>query len=134
MRGVHLLRANLSYAFVIVLCVLTCPPSLVRAGAADVMVKLSGNHPTDIVGEPSGRIAPQRMLTMTIALKLRDLEGLKRLLSEQQNPSSPSYHRWLTPQEFSARSGPDPAQFKAVRDWLVAQEFVIVSSSLERRS
>jgi subtilase family serine protease len=109
---------------------------LAGADAADAqeMIKLTGNHPTDIVGKPTGRIAAGRMLTMTITLKVRDPAALQRLLAEQQDPSSPNYHRWLTPQEFSARFGPDPAQFKAVRDWLVAREFEIVSSSLEQRS
>jgi subtilase family serine protease len=98
------------------------------------MVKLTGNHPAGLAGEPAGRIDPQRMLTMTVTLKLRDPEALNRQISEQQNPSSPSYHQWLTPQEFSARFGPDPAQFKAVKDWLAGQGFEITSSSLEQRS
>lgn len=101
---------------------------------AEEMVPLVGNHPTQITAKPTGEIAPDRMLTMTIALKLRDAEGLKRLLAEQQDPNSPNYHRWLTPQEFSTRFGPDPAQFEAVRDWLIRQEFEIVSSNLEQRA
>ena len=109
---------------------------LIFGGAPDAqdMVKLTGNHPADIAGQPAGSIAPERMLTMMITLKLRHPEELDRLLSEQQNPSSPDYHRWVTPQEFSARFGPDPAQFKAVRDWLVAQGFEVTSSSPEQRS
>jgi subtilase family serine protease len=118
------------------LTVLTCTLFVARASAPDAqeMMKLTGNHPTNIVGEPTAPIAPERMLTMTVTLKVRDPEGIQRLLSEQQNPSSPSYHRWLRPEEFSARFGPDPAQFKAVRDWLVAQGFEIVASSTEQRS
>jgi subtilase family serine protease len=109
---------------------------LTCAGAPDAqdMVKLIGNHPTGIAGQPTGSIAPEPMLTMMITLKVRDPEALNRLLSEQQNPSSPDYQRWLTPQEFSTRFGPDPAQFKAVRDWLVAQGFEVTSSSVENRS
>jgi len=101
---------------------------------AEEMVQLSGNHPSRIVGSPTGEIDPHRMLTMTITVKVRDPEGLNRLLSEQQNPNSPNYQKWLTPQEFSARFGPDPAQFKAVRDWLIRQEFEIVSSNPDQRS
>lgn len=116
--------------------ILTCAWLLIWGGisAAEEMVQLTGNQPTGIVGEPTGEIAPDRMLTMTITLKLRDPEGLNRLLSEQQDPGSPNYHRWLTPQEFSARFGPDPAQFNAVRDWLIRQEFEIVSSEPDQRS
>jgi subtilase family serine protease len=118
------------------LSVLICLLLLTCTDAPDAqdMVKLTGNHPTDIAGKPTGSIDPERMLTMMITPKVRDPEALNRLLSEQQNPSSPNYHRWLTPQEFSAHFGPDPAQFKAVRDWLVAQGFEVVSSSVEHRS
>lgn len=127
-----MLSRNRSAASLLGLIVLT----MARAGPAQTqgMVKISGNHPTAIAGQPAGRIDPGRMLTMAINFKLRDHQSLNRLLSEQQDPSSPNYHRWLTPQEFSARFGPDPAQFKAVRDWLAAQGFEIVSSSIERRS
>jgi len=104
------------------------------ASHAQVMIKLSGNHPTGITSQPTGPIDPDRMLSMAITLKLRDQAALNLLLAEQQDPSSPNYHRWLTPQEFSARFGPDPVQFKAVQDWLVAQGFEIVSSSQQRRS
>lgn len=127
-----MLRPNSGIASIVGLVVLAAA----RVGAADAqdMVKISGNHPTAIAGEPSGRIDPGRMLTMAINFKLRDHQSLNRLLSEQQDPSSPNYHRWLTPQEFSARFGPDPARFKTVRDWLAAQGFEIESSSIERRS
>ncbi len=50
------------------------------------MVQLSGNHPTGIVGEPTGEIAPDRTLKMTITLKVRDPEALNRLLSEAAGP------------------------------------------------
>ncbi len=98
------------------------------------MVKLTGNHPANIVGEPTGSIDPKRILTMMITLKVRDQEALNRFLSEQQDPSSANYHKWLTPQEFSARFGPDPAQFQALRDWLTAQGLEVVSSSPQQRS
>ena len=118
------------------LVVLTCAWLLALMGIsiAEEMVQLAGNRPAGIMGEPTGQIAPDRMLTMTITLKVRDPEGLNRLLAEQQDPNSPNYHRWLTPQEFSARFGPDPVQFKAVRDWLIRQEFEIVSSNPDQRS
>ncbi len=127
---------NKSIASISSVSVLTGALLLACTGASDAheMVKLSGNHPTAIAGQPTGRIDPDRMLTMTVTLKLRDQQALNRLLSEQQNPASPNYHRWLTPQEFSARFGPDPAQFKAVQDWLKAQGFEIASSSRQRRS
>jgi pseudomonalisin len=118
--------ASLSIAVLLMVC----------KGPADAeeMVKLAGNHPTDIAGEPAGPIDPARTVSMAITLKLRDPQGLQRLLSEQQDPASPNYRRWLTPREFSQRFGPDPAELKAVEQWLAGQGFEIVSASIERRS
>jgi subtilase family serine protease len=115
---------------------LLCIGVLIGFGApgAEEMVQLSGNHPIGIVGEPTGDIAPERTLKMTITLKLSDPDALNRLLSEQQDPASPNFHRWLTPQQFNAQFGPDPVQFKAVHDWLAANEFEIVAENLEQRS
>ncbi len=115
--------------------ILACLVVLVSAMAeAQNTVKLSGNHPTTIPGKPAGPIDPRRTLSMSVTLGLRDAQGLQRLLSEQQDPGSPNYRRWLTPQEFASHFGPDPAQFNAVRDWLVEQGFEIESASLQRRS
>jgi subtilase family serine protease len=119
----------LTYALLLAFMVL-----LMGISIAEEMVRISGNHPVGIVGAPIGPIAPDRMLTMTITLKPRDPEGLSRLLAEQQDPNSPNYHRWLTPQEFNTRFGPDPAQFNAIRDWLIKQEFEIVSSNPDQRT
>jgi subtilase family serine protease len=101
---------------------------------AQDMVQLTGNHPTAITAEPAGPIAPDRVLKMTITVKVRNPAALDRFLAEQQDPNSPNYQKWLTPQEFAERFGPDPAQFKALRDWLVEQEFKIVSADLAQRS
>src|SRR5947199_5819036 len=32
-------------------------------------------------------------------------KALSELLSEQRDPSSPNYHKWLTPEEFAGRFG-----------------------------
>jgi|SRR5579875_2849158 subtilase family serine protease len=129
-------RWNRSSAWALTVGVLAGVLLLVCSPASDAheTVKLRGNHPTAIAGRPTGRIDPQRMLTMTMSLKLRDPQALSRLLSEQQDPSSPNYHRWLTPQQFAARFGPEPAQFKALKDWLKKQGFEVVSSSGQRRT
>ncbi len=35
--------------------------------------------------------------------------GLDALLGEQQNPLSPYYHQWLTPEQYGKRFGWTPA-------------------------
>ena len=40
---------------------------------------------------------------------------LAQLLEDQQNPASPQYHAWLTPEEFGDRFGPGANDLGRVR-------------------
>jgi subtilase family serine protease len=51
--------------------------------------------------------------------------ALNTLLQEQQDPSSPNYHAWLTPEEFADRFGLDPTDVDTVVSWLQSQGFTI---------
>ena len=68
---------------------------------------------------------------MSVTLALRNREQLQQLLADLQNPSSPDYHRFLTPKEFADRFG--PTDFAEVRDWLTAQGFHVTSTDVARR-
>src|SRR5690349_16881501 len=46
---------------------------------------------------------------------------LDQLLAAQQNPSSPDYHRWLTPDDFADRFGLSTADHSRVISWLNSQ-------------
>jgi len=50
---------------------------------------------------------------------------LEQLLEDLQNPGSPNYHRWLTPQEYAERFGLSNADIEKVRGWLESQGFQI---------
>ena len=49
-------------------------------------------------------------------MALRNSGDLARLIAAQQDPASPEYHRWLTPDEFTSRFGPTDATSRASRD------------------
>ena len=61
-----------------------------------------------------------RISRAVLVLHLRDQAGLSRLLAAQQDPSSPDYRRWLTPDEFGARYGATDADISALRAHLEA--------------
>src|SRR5579885_1347737 len=44
--------------------------------------------------------------------------ALEQMIREQQEPSSPNYHRWLTPEEFGDGYGLALSDLSAVEDWL----------------
>jgi subtilase family serine protease len=59
---------------------------------------------------------------------------LKALIAAQQNPASPSYHQWLTPDQFAARFGMADSDLSAVESWLQQQGFAIDSVTRSRNA
>jgi hypothetical protein len=51
--------------------------------------------------------------------------ALDQLLAAQTSPSSPSYHHWLTPQQFAATYGATDEQIAATTGWLQSQGLTV---------
>jgi subtilase family serine protease len=68
---------------------------------------------------------PDEYLEMSVTLRLRDADQLAALIAEQQDPASPRYHRWLTPDAFDARFAPIPQEYGAVVGWLQSEGFAV---------
>lgn len=58
--------------------------------------------------------------------------ALIALLDQQQDKSSPNYHKWLKPEEFGKRFGPADADIQAVTAWLRTHGFQIGNVSKGR--
>ena len=69
--------------------------------------------------------ASDESLHMSVTLRLRQTDVLAALISAQQDPQSPDYHRWLTPDEFAARFAPAVEDYRAVADWLQHEGFTL---------
>ena len=50
---------------------------------------------------------------------------LDQLLTDQQNPSSPIFHQWLTPEEFGDRFGLSASDYAKAATWLQSEGFAI---------
>jgi subtilase family serine protease len=59
--------------------------------------------------------------------------AFQQTLEDLHTPGSPSYHRWLTPQEIGDRFGPAGADMDAVVGWLSASGFSVSRVSKARR-
>ncbi len=68
-----------------------------------------------------------RMEKIILSLKLApDAKAkLDELILQQQDLTSPNYHRWLTPLEFQERFAPTSKSVDLVSDWLVSNGFQI---------
>ncbi len=65
-------------------------------------------------------------MVFSVWLGWRNTAVLDGTLAAQYDPTSPWYHRWLSPAAFHARYSPSPAQVAAVRSWLADAGFDIV--------
>ena len=59
---------------------------------------------------------------------------LDQLLEQQQNPSSPNYHKWLTPEQYADRFGMNPNDLAKVSAWLQSRGFQNITISRSRTS
>jgi len=70
-----------------------------------------------------GRAAAADALEMSLTLQLQHGDELQALLSALQQPGSPTYHRWLSSAEFTARFAPSAIEYESVATWLEQQGF-----------
>ena len=91
------------------------------------LVTLHGNvHPLARSEFDQGVIDFSRPVTRMLLLLQRSPEqeaALDKLMEEQQTPSSPNYHKWLTPAELGAQFGPADADIQTIQNWLSSQGF-----------
>jgi pseudomonalisin len=85
-------------------------------------VTLTGNrHPLAIEEYSTGQMSPEkRMEHMVLVLRGNaEQEAALDLLTEgQQDPDSPYYHQWLTPEDFAERFGASAGDVRQIGQWL----------------
>ena len=80
-----------------------------------------------------GQLPATQTLRFDIVLPLRDRAGLQNFVQEVQDPTSPSYHQFLTPQEVTARFGPSQEDWDALVAFAKASGFEIINGTREER-
>lgn len=125
-------------------------PFLARLGCAVLLATLTSmfiyhSNPVSAVSQTGRHILPsraiatlkrykstqetskQKQLQLSISLNLRNRAGLDALIAAQNDPKSPSYHHYLTPQQFTADFGPTQATVESVVSYLKGQGLTITS-------
>jgi hypothetical protein len=75
-------------------------------------------------GRVSGSQVFHRMVLMLQRSPAQET-ALQQLLAEQQDPTSPLYHQWLTPAQFGQRFGVSDNDLAKITGWLQAQGFTV---------
>jgi kumamolisin len=79
-----------------------------------------------------GRLTADKPMRLVLVLPLRNQATLDQFLKELYDPSSPSYRKYLTVEEFTARFGPTQRDYETVRRWAETNGFTIVGTSRNR--
>src|SRR5271163_157303 len=62
-----------------------------------------------------------KVMTMELEFAQRNQAELDKLMAEINDPHSPRYQQWITPEEMHTHFGETQAQFGAVAQWLQSQ-------------
>lgn len=113
--------------------------ALVLAGtsmaASDPSVALTDNvNPATAHSHRLGDVAPNQQFPITVALKPHDAAGLDRFLAAVNDPKSPEYHHYLSPQQYVDRFAPTQADVDAVTAYLKRQGITVTGVSANRQS
>lgn len=71
------------------------------------------------------RDLPMERMLLVLNRSAAQETALETLLAAQQNPSSPQFHKWLTPQEFGQQFGAADQDIQTVTAWLESHGFQI---------
>ena len=132
------------------LSVLVCPlQSLAQTPAQNRVTQainngdlavLKGNRPGFARAEFDRGPVEGAMRLTGVSLNFRPSQAqqaeIDQLLEQQQTPGSPSYHKWITPDQYAARFGMSASDLNKITAWLQAQGFtgITVSRSHNRIS
>ena len=72
---------------------------------------------TSSIGTKLGPVNDGDLIQFAVCLKI-DVAGLQSFVDQVSNPASPSYRRFLSPEEVGAQFGASPADVKATVDFL----------------
>ncbi len=107
------------------------PDRVTRAIDSSQTVPLARSvHPKAQAHYDEGAVAPDFPLgyvTLVTSPSPSQQQAIDRLLAEQQDPASPNYHQWLTPEQYADRFGLSHNDLNKITAWLKAQGFTVLS-------
>lgn len=79
------------------------------------------------LGTAPASLAMERMLLVLKRSPAQET-ALRKMLDDQQDKSSPNYHKWLTPEQFGKQFGPTDADLQTITAWLQSHGFQVGST------
>ncbi|MGH7941233.1 MAG: S53 family peptidase, partial [Limisphaerales bacterium] len=109
-------------------CILTVAAAMAFIGPAHAGPKQIQNsvEPAILRLSPTGRLAPEKRLNLSIGLPLRNEAALDSLLGQLYDPASANYRHYLTPQQFVAQFAPSISDYQTVANFFGTNGFAVV--------
>jgi subtilase family serine protease len=99
---------------------------------------LRGNtHPLALAQHDNGAVAsdfPMEHMLLTLLPDSDQQNTLNQLLESQQDPESPYFHQWLTPEQYGERFGVSDSDMSQVVGWLAGHDMQVEEVTPGRRS
>ncbi|HVM60806.1 MAG TPA: S53 family serine peptidase [Verrucomicrobiae bacterium] len=84
--------------------------------------------------QPIGRLPGATNLRLVIGLPLRNQSDFNQLLHDLYDPTSFSYHQYLTPQQITKKFGPTEEDYQAVVDFVRTNGFAVTRTHSDDRT
>jgi subtilase family serine protease len=94
-------------------------------------VSQMNSSPNAMHAQTVGAADPNAVTHFNVYLPLTHTDALEQLLRDQTEPSSSSYHQWLTPAQFKAQFGPSRSDVAKVTAALLAADFTITGENTQ---
>src|ERR1700733_11162604 len=111
---------------------LTPHPLITQPVDESQLATLHGNtHPLarpefDLGAAPAS--LPMKRMLLVLKRSPGQETALRKLLDDQQDKSSPNYHKWLSPEQYGQQYGPTDADIQTVTSWLQSHGFEVGST------
>src|SRR6266446_3087356 len=71
---------------------------------------------------------PMNRMLLVLKRSPEQESALRKLLDDQQDKSSASYHKWLTPEDYGKQFGPTDTDLQTITTWLQSHGFQVGST------
>ena len=98
---------------------------------SSVTTTLAGTHPAIVehatIGSHLAASTPLPHMMLVLTPTEDQVLALRTLLDQQQDKTSPNFHKWLTPEAYGQSFGVAPADIASITAWLQDQGFTVNS-------
>jgi subtilase family serine protease len=105
------------------------PPRITEVVNESKLTVLHGNtHPLaqpQFDRGPAPSDLPMERMQLVLKRSPEQEAALAKLMAEQQDKTSPNYHKWLTPVQFGQQFGPASQDIQTITSWLTSHGFQI---------